>query len=324
MTCNVLKAREKQDGCSRMAKLLTRAKLVSFLPGLRNLRHSVAVLRSFNNSSINKQCTESADGSLRESMTVWPDPKLGLLGPKDPRFPLPGNVGLASQLQGTPTHPIIASTPEPLPDVLTKPLAQDRHLAIFSQFLNNVSEISEDFEIEDLYHKLKEHREVVECIAQDCPPNLRKDFKDLFPECGIQDEENVTVMTLCQRTTQDMSAWSPDVEKEREDLLEHFIGSAEDICQVLTNAGYWADFIDPSSGQAFIGSSNPSTSLYETDERFKQLGFDIEDLGCCKCIRHAVWGTHAFVGTIFTNAPADSQIVRDLLTRNFKEQTGQQ
>ena len=69
----------------------------------------------------------------------------------------------------------------------------------------------------------------------------------------------------------------------------------------------------------FIGSSNPNTSLFETDERFKQLGFDIEDLGCCKCLRHAVWGTHAFVGTIFTNAPADSAIIKDLLTRNFKE-----
>ncbi|KAJ8024910.1 Methylmalonic aciduria and homocystinuria type D-like, mitochondrial [Holothuria leucospilota] len=99
----------------------------------------------------------------------------------------------------------------------------------------------------------------------------------------------------------------------------NFVGSAEDICQVLKSAGYWADFIDPSSGQAqFIGTSNPNTSLFETDERFKQLGFEIEDLGCCKCIRHTVWGTHAFVGTIFTNAPADSDIIRDLLTRNFK------
>ncbi|XP_071812777.1 cobalamin trafficking protein CblD-like [Apostichopus japonicus] len=307
-----------------MAKLLARAKVVSFLPGLRNLRYSVAARRTFNNSSTQKQCTDSTDGSLSESMTVWPDPKLGLLGPKDPRFPLPGNVGLAGQLQGTPTHPFIASNWEPLPDLLTKPLPQDRHLAIFTQFLNSVSEISEDCEIEDLYNKLKEHREVVECIAQDCPPNLRKDCKDLFPDCELKERDIVTVMTLCQRTVEDMSAWSPDVETERDELLDHFIGSAEDICKVLTSAGYWADFIDPSSGQAFIGSSNPSTSLFETDERFKQLGFDIEDLGCCKCVRHTVWGTHAFVGAIFTTAPADSEIIKELLTRDFKAQTEQE
>ncbi|XP_046642859.1 cobalamin trafficking protein CblD-like [Daphnia pulicaria] len=36
---------------------------------------------------------ENADGT-----TVWPDPSLGLLGPKDLRMPLPGNVGFSHRI----------------------------------------------------------------------------------------------------------------------------------------------------------------------------------------------------------------------------------
>ena len=55
------------------------------------------------------------------------------------------------------------------------------------------------------------------------------------------------------------------------------------------------------------------STLFETDERFKHLGFDIIDLGCCKCIRHPLWGPYIFVGTLFTDAPVTSPVVTSIM-----------
>ena len=62
----------------------------------------------------------------------------------------------------------------------------------------------------------------------------------------------------------------------------------------------------------FFGPHTNST-LFETDERYNHLGFNVADLGCCKVISHRVWGSFAFVGTIFTNAPANSDILGNSL-----------
>merc|ERR1712042_232693 len=87
-----------------------------------------------------------------------------------------------------------------------------------------------------------------------------------------------------------MTGWSEEVEAEREELLHSFFDAAQSMTDTLKGAGFWADFIDPSSGKPFL-SAHTNATLFETDDRFRHLGFEIEDLGCCKVVRHHEWST---------------------------------
>ena len=102
-------------------------------------------------------------------------------------------------------------------------------------------------------------------------------------------------MTLAQKTLNDMSVWSEEMEDERERLSEHFVAAAKEVCarfditflskerslifskNRLKDEGYWADFICPTSGKPYFGP-NTSTSMFETDEKYRLLGFRVEDL----------------------------------------------
>lgn len=160
----------------------------------------------------------------------------------------------------------------------------------------------------------------VECVVQLCPQRLSADVQLMFPEAP---PAGVTVITVTQRTQQDMSRWSAEVEAEREELLQTFISGASQICSELQREGLWADFIEPSSGLPFFGPYTNMT-LFETDERFSLLGFSVEDLGCCKVLRHSLWGTNVFVGTIFTETPApghSSRVLEALKGRDVLQRT---
>ena len=47
------------------------------------------------------------------------------------------------------------------------------------------------------------------------------EFQDLFPDRCLSRADHVTVITLSQRTQNDMSSWNEDVEQERENLLHN-------------------------------------------------------------------------------------------------------
>lgn len=47
--------------------------------------------------------------------------------------------------------------------------------------------------------------------------------------------------------------------------------------------GYWADFINPFSGQPYW-SPRKGANLYETDERFRCTGFKVEQKNNCRII----------------------------------------
>ncbi|TSM60548.1 Methylmalonic aciduria and homocystinuria type D protein, mitochondrial [Bagarius yarrelli] len=269
----VVNKKEKPNRMSRV--LCSRARVVTYLPGLHVLVRNIAGARCFSDERhIN---VTPPDMGVR---TVWPDETMGPFGPQDKRFQLPGNVGFAGQLEVTgeqKSRPVHTT----LPDLLAAPSDSERHEFIVAQFLNefheNADTTSAPYKVDSAEQYFSHSR--VECAIQSCPELLRKDFAMMFPEAP---SSGMTVLTVTQRTDNDMTAWSEAVDQEREQLLAKFFGC-------YTN-----------------------NTLFETDERYRHLGFQIEDLGCCKVIRHTLWGTRVFVGSIFTNAPPGSDVMKKL------------
>lgn len=290
--------------------LCSRTRLVTYLPGLHVLVHRVVGARVFSAAGSSGSdephlATTVSDIGLQ---TVWPDESMGPFGPQDQRFELPGKMGFDCHLEGLAKQK--KSLPHKVvPDVLSTPSSNERHDFILAQFAgeffgegNQAS--SQNVRAAEKYFD----NSSVECALQSCPELLKKDFQSMFPDAP---SSGMMVVTVTQKTQNDMTSWSVEVEQEREQMLDKFVDGAKEICYALQREGFWADFIDPSSGLAFFGSYT-NNALFETDDRYRHLGFQIEDLGCCRVIRHSLWGTHVFVGTIFTNAPPSNLIMQKL------------
>ncbi|XP_029314687.1 metabolism of cobalamin associated Db isoform X2 [Cottoperca gobio] len=290
--------------------LCSRARLVSYLPGLHVLVHRVAGARAFSaaGSSGSDEPRVAIMPSDMGLQTVWPDESMGPFGPQDQRFQLPGKVGFICHLEGL-AEQKKGLAHKMVPDVLSFPSNSERHECILAQFIGEFFEkddpaSSQNATTAEQYFD----NSSLECAIQSCPELLKKDFQSMFPEAP---SSGMMVVTVTQKTENDMTSWCAEVEQEREQTLDKFVDGAKEICFALQREGFWADFIDPSSGLAFFGSYTNNT-LFETDDRYRHLGFQIEDLGCCRVIRHSLWGTHVFVGTIFTNAPSSSLIMKKL------------
>lgn len=224
--------------------------------------------------------------------------------PSDPldQLQLPGNIGLSIQLPVISKQMKLQITKDP-PDVLTETTRLE------SQAFNLLQAFDyQDFENTVAFET--KCQEDLECVFQECPSLLKNDVQMLFPNKIIGD--SCYVMTFCQRTKNDMALWNFEVEEEREELMFEFVDLASAICKKLRADGFFADFIDPCSGTPHYEENCPTT-FFETDERYRQLGLTIEDLGCCKVVMHPNWGSHVFVGCIFTNATSENALVGKLI-----------
>lgn len=235
--------------------------------------------------------------------TVWPDENMGPFGPQDQRFQLPGNVGFDCHLEGiedqgkTPVHRTV-------PDVLTAPSSAERQQFILAQFVNEFH--GKLGPISTRVHKAEQYfnQTGTDCSVSSCPELLKKDLELLFPSAPTT---SITVVTVTQRSSRCEEA----SEQDRDQLLHRFVSGAKEMCFSLWTAGYWADFIDPTTGAAFFASPSNQTTL-RTKEELRHLGFHIEASGSCTVIRHILRGTSLFVGTVFTNAPTHSAVVARL------------
>ncbi|XP_032362081.1 metabolism of cobalamin associated Da [Etheostoma spectabile] len=235
--------------------------------------------------------------------TVWPDENMGPFGPQDQRFQLPGNAGFDCHLEGmedqkkTPVHRTV-------PDVLTAPSCIERHQFILAQFVNEFQ--GNLGTIDTRVHKAEQYfnQTDADCSINSCPELLRKDLELMFPAAPTT---SITVVTVTQSNSQREEA----VDQDRDKLLHKFVSGAKEMCFALWTAGYWADFIDPTTGEPFFASPSSQTKL-QTEEELRDLGFHIEVSGSCTVIRHILRGTPLFVGTVFTNAPTHSAAIARL------------
>uniref|UniRef100_A0AC35TGU4 Methylmalonic aciduria and homocystinuria type D protein, mitochondrial n=1 Tax=Rhabditophanes sp. KR3021 TaxID=114890 RepID=A0AC35TGU4_9BILA len=225
-----------------------------------------------------------------------------LLGPKKD-FPLPGDV----------TSDFITMSLPPREPAI-KVYKPDTSNNISIQDVLNASELSvqrdEEFRPESFSESHVFDKCEIEVKFDECPKLLRKDLNRMFVD-HVFTSDSVCVINIAQKSIHDMVAWNREMETEREALNESFIHTAKDVCELIQKEGYWADFIDPMSGRPYYGGYT-NCSLFETDERYMKMGFKIEDLGCCKVIKHMKWGTHVFVGSIFTEAPTESAVMKEI------------
>ena len=177
------------------------------------------------------------------------DREISLFGPMDARAPLPGNIGVAE----TNNRQVIVevdknfiSTTEDVIEQINDESSFSKQYKAVEQFVNPEFEnpLNQTMSLQQL-----------ECVAHECPELLLKDFKELFPtSCFFRPEltKKLTVITICQKTENDMRAWTGQVDEEREELMDQFVVAAKQICKYLTDSGFWADFIDPSSGRPYL------------------------------------------------------------------------
>jgi len=250
--------------------------------------------------SVQRATVFIADDDNRSAVTQ-------LLKPQSKTFPFPGDVCISLNYDQAKLKPLT------VPTVKLEDLLKSEAPPMLSAFHNETSAAEEEEELE-LEALETEQSVTLELTAMDCPPALKRDLISLFPDHKVSVQSRMTVLNLTQKSDNDMSAWSLQMEMERDRLTAGFIESAMNICEQLKQDGFWADFIDPTSGRAFLGSFTNST-LFETDERYNQLGFNVEDLGCCKVVKHVLWDSCVFVGTIFTNAPLEHDAIKNVLSK---------
>lgn len=233
------------------------------------------------------------NATLRNVPSSASEQKLGAFGSANP-FVLPGDVAIALPATGFNNNTSASSIQSNPLDSFAEASAEKHDLASQVAAMTGPSAFE------------------VQVSAHECPASIRRDIESLFPNQAMP--WPVLALTIAQRTQNDMITWSADVAEEREILTAQLISTATAVCRALQAEGYFADFIDPSSGRPFLSKDYTPATLFETDPIQRHFGVEVKDLGCCKAVAHAIWGTKVFIGTLFTNAPADSPIVKSLLS----------
>lgn len=119
-------------------------------------------------------------------------------------------------------------------------------------------------------------------------------------------DDDVVVVTTCQRSAMELVNWGDEVAVEKDRLLEVFASFARKLCEELTEAGYWADFVDPCSGLPVLTKDCNNNCVYDEVASMQTLlKYEIYQAGPCKVLLHPKWGSAVYPASIFTTAPVD-------------------
>merc|ERR1712083_671438 len=99
------------------------------------------------------------------------------------------------------------------------------------------------------------------------------------------------------------SAMSEEMNSERQDKIKILVERMQVFKEHFDAAECWCDFIDPATGAPFHTDS--ATTLVECDERYRTLGFEILELGCCRAVCNEEFGQCLVMTSAFVKATED-------------------
>ena len=137
-----------------------------------------------------------------------------------------------------------------------------------------------------------------------CPRALREDVRVVLKGISV---EALQIVCSVQRAQLDLVNIGPDVDREKDFLLERFVAWAKAACELLAAQGHWADYADPCSG--LLVRNRLSNVIWPEVESMSQLlGYRTLNAGPCHILLHPRWGSACYPATLFTTAPRETAL----------------
>ena len=144
------------------------------------------------------------------------------------------------------------------------------------------------------------------------PLTLQRELLTIIPALATLHTTTTTLATqpllilpTFQLSTTPLTTFTPETEREKNRLLEHFAGFARSLCHFLIGRGYFADYIDPCTGHPAL--SRGGGAVYsEVDGASALLRYRMEQAGCCSVVLHPQWGSACYPASCVTNARVEA------------------
>merc|ERR1712232_1207994 len=142
----------------------------------------------------------------------------------------------------------------------------------------------------------------VEIRAHKITKRLARNLKGLFPGRDLMSPVH-SIATLALKTEHRQSAMTEQMLAERASKQGVLVERMKSFRSHFDALGCWCDFIDPATGAPF--NTDSATTLIECDEVYRQLGFEILELGCCRSLSCETFGQCVVMTSAFIQAPCE-------------------